>query len=228
MKALIPLFAILLIGAAHCGTAAGSSAGSYDYPGAAGPAPTENVTSDGKIVTVSQALGDRMFTTNTSTYDSKTFALLSSKQHASCCGSYWNSTVTRNTDGTYDVEAELMSAAPVGKPPDVYKESRPHWNLQGDTPIIAGGLFFVPFLYHMTHAFTIAHLSFSPVKIDFLSVRETPAAPYPDHVPAHDKALLLTTTPNEPAITIWYDPCTFTLDAYGSRNGRVTVRSALL
>lgn len=223
MKALYPLLALLLIGAAGpCGTAVRSSAGSYGYLGGFGPMPAESVASDGNVLTVDQALGDRMFTVITSTYDAKTLRLLSSKRHASCCGSYWNSTVTRNADGTYDVEAQTAAGE------DVYTESRPHMLAGQNEPVNIGGFFFLPFMYHVTHAADVLNLSFSPIQTDDLSIRETAAAPYPDNVPPHDKALVATSMLTQRSTILWYDPCTFALDAYGTRGGRIMVRTGVL
>ena len=223
MKALCPLLALLVIGATGpCGTAVRSSAGSYGYLGGGGPPPTESVTTDGNVLTVDQALGDRMFTVITSTYDAKTLTLLSSKRHASCCGGYWESTATRNADGTYDVEARS------GAGEDVYRESRPHMRVAGTEPVNIGGFFFLPFMYHVTHAADILQIGFSPIQADDLRIGETAASPYPDNVPTHDKALVVSSAVTQRSTILWYDPCTFALDAYGTRGGRVMVRTAAL
>ncbi|HET9097658.1 MAG TPA: hypothetical protein VFN37_13440 [Candidatus Baltobacteraceae bacterium] len=224
MKALYPLLALLLMGATGpCGTAVRSSAGSYGYLGGGfGPAPSENVTSDGNVVTVDQAMGDRMFTVITTRYDAKTLTLLSSKLRASCCGSYWNSSVTRNADGSYDVEAQMTSGE------DVYKESRTRMHVAANEPINIGGLFFLPFMYHATQAAEILQVDFSPIMTGYLRVQQTAAAPYPANVPAHDKALIVTSMRTRRSAILWYDPCTFALDAYGTRDGRVEVRTAVL
>ncbi|HEV3153977.1 MAG TPA: hypothetical protein VGZ02_09255 [Candidatus Baltobacteraceae bacterium] len=170
-------------------------------------------------MTVQQALGDRMFTTITAAYDAKTQALAYLKREANCCGSYWFSSVTRNADGTYDIEAQMTSGQ------GVYKESRSHFN--GGTALInAGDFFIVPWMYHVTHIAQIVELSFSPIRTDLIRPEETAAAPFPEGVPSHDGALLLRGVDNKPMGTLWYDPCTFTLDAYKLGAGTVWVRTA--
>ena len=218
--------ALTLLGAsAPCGTSP-ISAGSYGYLGDGGPAPAEWVTVDRGALTAHQVVGDRMFTDITATYDAKTLALTSLRRHASCCGSYWQSSVSRNADGTYDVEAQMSSPSP--KTDDLYKESRPHMFVAAGTFINTGGFFLVPWAYHVMQLSQILELSFSPLRTDYLSVSQTPAAPYPDNVPTRDKALELNQAVPRQSITLWYDPCTFTLDAYGSRENLVWVRTAVL
>lgn len=222
MKALYPLVALILLAATPpCGTATGSSAGLYGF----GPAPPshEDVTYDGKVLTVHQSLGDRMLTGIDSAYDASTLTLLSSESHASCCGTYWHSTITRNPDGSsYDLESETTMPAPNGD--DVYKESRPRWPSPRHAPIIVGGWFFVPWLRHATHASSIVRIAFDPLRVQTLNVSDAIHAPRPYGVPSQDKALLVAAV--DQTTTLWYDPCTFTLDAYVV-NGSVILRRAL-
>lgn len=221
MRVYIPLLALALLGAyARCPTAP-LSAGIYGYLGYDGPSPVESVSVDAGRINVRQALGDRMFTALDATYDGKTLALLSMRRHASCCGSSWTSDVRRNADGTYDIEAQMRSGE------DVYEERRTHFN-PGNAEINAGGFFIIPWVYHATHVPQIVQLSFSPIRMDFLWVENADAAPYPALVPERDKALVLKTLDHKSAITLWYDPCTFTLDGYGSRAGVVWVRTGAL
>lgn len=226
MRVFIPLLALTLLGAtAPCGTAP-ASAGTYGYLGYGGPPPVESVVSDAREITVSQGLGDRMFTQIVATYERKTLTLLSLKRHASCCGSYWEATLLRNSDGTYAVEAQMTWPSPNGQ--DIYKESRAHMYVPPDAIINSGGFFFIPWIYAKKHASEVLELSFSPLRTDLFAITQTPAAPFPENVPVRDKALLLKPTAGGSAITLWYDPCTFTLDAYGSPDSVVHVRTGLL
>jgi hypothetical protein len=221
MRVYVPLLALLLLGASPACPTAPLSAGIYGYLGYVAPPPEESVSIDAQRTTVSQALGDRMFTAITATYDAKTFALLSLHRHASCCGSAWSSDVSRNADGSYDIEAQMRSG------PDVYKESRTHFD-PVNAEINAGGFFIIPWVYHVNHVPQIVQLTFSPIHADFFTIEKADAAPYPDDVPNGDNALVLKASDGKPAMTLWYDPCTFTLDAYGSREGVVWVRTAAL
>lgn len=186
MRALYPLLALALLAASPpCGTAAASSAG--DYGLGPGPSPAEVVTSDGKVLTVRQALGDRMFTQVVSRYDAATITLLSAERSASCCLTYWHSTVTRNPDGSYDLESQ--STMPSSHGNDVYKESRPHLEVQGGAPIAVAGLFFIPWMHHVTHTSAVMQIDFDPLRVEYLTISDTSPAPYPTGVPAHDRAL---------------------------------------
>ena len=119
MKRLVPFLALILLAASPpCGTPAASSAGEYGFNA---PAPSEAVTVSGNVLTVSQGLGDRMFTTIESQYDARTLVLLASKRHADCCGMYWDSTITRNADGSYGLEAQVVPGPGDSK---AYKECR--------------------------------------------------------------------------------------------------------
>lgn len=220
MKPLVPFLALILLAvSAPCGTPAASSAGEYGFNE---PAPSEAVTVSGNVITVGQALGDRMFTSIESRYDARTLTLLSSKRRADCCGMYWNSTVTRNADGSYDIEAQ---AVPGPHDSEAYKESISHFRAQENAPIIAGSFFFIPWIYHVTHAAHVARVMFDPLRVEYLAISATSPSPFPDSVPTHDKALRISAG-NQQTI-LWYDPCTFALDAFGGYDGAV-VRRALL
>lgn len=224
MKSLCPLLATALLAATGpCGTAVGSSAGAYGL--GPGPLPNESVTSDGKVLTVYQTLGDRMFTQITSVYDPETLTLMSSERRASCCLTTWHSTIARNADGTYDIESRTVAPSPDGK--DERRGSSPHLQLQNDYPIIVGGFFFVPWIRHVTKTSEIVRIDVDPLRVQYLAVRDVSPSPYPEGVSAHDKALLVTASPGQ-ATRLWYDPCTFMLDAYGVNNSSAVVRSTLL
>lgn len=225
MKGWSLLLAIGLL-ATHgaCGDPAASSTGTFGV-GAGVPLPSESVSSDGHTITVDESFGDRMFTTVTSRYDAKTFQLLSSERHASCCGAYWKSSIERNGDASYDIESKTFPPSRDGK--DFLLESRPHFETEANRPLIAGSLLFVPWLYHATHSNDLVRISFDPLRTDYIIIADVPGAPYPDGVPSHDKALSVTSISDRPT-TMWYDPCTFIVDAYGNRGGSVTIRTALV
>ena len=197
-----------------------ASAGSYGYSGQA-PEPSESVTANGGRVVVHETLGDRMFTNFVSIYDAKTMTLLSSTRQASCCGSSWNASLDRSWDGTYSIKAQEFTGD------GVYEESLTHFDA-GKTPVVVGGLFLVPWLYHVTKAPQLLQINFSPIRTDLLSVSEATAEPFPESVPKSDKALEVKTSDRKTVTTLWYDPCTFTLDAYGTRGGKIEIRNALL
>ncbi len=220
MKLLIPFLALILLAVSPpCGTPAASSAGEYGFNE---PAPSEVVTVNRNVITVDQALGDRMFTTIETRYEVRTLTLLASKRHADCCGMYWDSSITRNADGSYDLEAQIVPG-PHGNA--VYKESKPHFHPRDNAPIIVGGFFFTPWIYHVTHAEHVARVLFDPLRVEYFVISATQPSPYPDNVPTRDKALRISAG-NQQTI-LWYDPCTFALDAFGGYGG-AAVRRALL
>lgn len=220
-----PLLALALLGATlRCGTVTASSSNAYGLAEGA-PSPSESIASDGKVITVDTTLGDRMFTVITSQYDAATLTLLSADRHASCCGSSWRSSIARSADGSYDVESQTLLPSQDGK--DALNENRPHFEPDANRPIVVGGLFFVPWLHHATNAPEMVQIAFDPLRTNYLSISDAAAAPYPEDVPTHDKALTVISTANQ-TTTLWYDPCTFTLDAYGTRNGSIVVRRALI
>lgn len=218
----LPL-ALLLLAAAPCGVnVVSSSAGTYGAAGMGGPAIEETVTQDGDVLTVAQGLGDRMFTTITSRYDAKTLTLLSASRHASCCGSYWESSVTRNADGSYDIESVMSMPSPDNK--DVLKESRPHFEPFGNAPLLVGGYFFVPWIYHVRKTTQLAYITFDPLRVQYIGIEPAGNTP-PEGVPARDKALRVDSMPGRQTI-LWYEPCTFALDAYQLNGGRLIIRDA--
>lgn len=109
---------------------------------------------------------------------------------------------------------------------DVHNERRSHFNAGGAT-LSAGGFFIVPWMYN-AGVHRILELHFSPIRADVLRIKKSMPAPYPDGVPATDAALTLKGAGGTSLVTLWYDPCTFTLDAYGSRENLVRVRTALV
>lgn len=222
MKVLILLLSVVLAAASpRCGTPAASSAGDYGF--GQGPPPGETVTVDGSVLTVTETFGDRMFTQIVTRYDAATLMLISAERTASCCMTFWHSSISRNADGSYDLES--VTNLPSSQNDDVFKESRPHFRVLGNAPIIVGGLFFIPWIYHVTHASEVARIDFNPLHVEYLSISGTSPSPYPEDVPNSDKALKVSASGQQ--TTLWYDPCTFTLDAYQS-NGYALVRHALL
>lgn len=224
MKTLCPLLATALLAAAGpCETAVGSSGGAYGL--GPGPFPSEWVTSGGKELTVYQTLGDRMFTQITSRYDSATLKLMSSERRASCCLTTWLVTVARNADGTYVIESRTVAPSTGGN--EERRESSSRLRLRNDDPIIVGGFFLVPWIRHVTKTSEIARIDVDPLRVQYLAVRDVLPSPYPDGVSVHDKALLVTAARDQ-ATLLWYDPCTFTLDAYGANSNSAVVRSTLM
>lgn len=216
------LLVATLIGAAPivCGTPVESTAGGYGSYGG-GPAPSERVTRDGAALSVDTTLGDRQFTTILSRYDASTLALLSVKMHASCCGSEWSASVTKNADDTYDIETqELMEGN------DVLRKSRPHLHVQPHVPITVGGYFFVPFLQHAARASQIARIDLDSAQVQYLTIEPVASPDFPDGVPHADRAERI--TDGRSTTLLWFNPCTFTLDAYGQPNSVATVRHALI
>lgn len=180
-----------------------------------------SISQHGGILSVDEAFGDRMFTSVRSTYDAGTLSLLTSEREANCCGEYWKSTMRRNNDGTYDVEAETDVTQS-----DVLTESRPRYQSYGRA-IVAGMLLLTPWVYYKTHSQYVTTITFDPLRIRDIAITEVPAAPYPEDVPTRDLALKLTPFGKSP-MTIWYDPCSFVVDAFGSSADNAQVRSSLI
>lgn len=215
-----PFFVALVVAASvTCGTAVESSAGGYGY--GPGPAPFENVSISNGVITVDSALGDRQFTTILSRYDAKDMTLLSADMHASCCGSSWSASVRRGADGTYDVETEGSTFAD-----DVIKTSRPHLHIDSQIPVVIGGLFFAPFLQHATHASRLARIDLDSAQVRYLTIEPAPAVAVPSGVPNVDRVEL--TRDGDVTTVMWFNPCTFTLDAFGTLDGVSVVRRALI
>lgn len=220
MRTLFLLLALLLIAASPpCGAPSASSAGNYGT----GTGAREEVTSSDNVLTVDEDLGDRGLTHIVSRYDAVMLRLLSSERTAGYAGRQFVSTISRNTDGSYDLESTTVLNT--SQPDDVYNESRPHLKVPADTPVIIGGFFLIPWIYHTKHPSRFLEIGFDPLRADYLSVSDASPSPYPDAVPHRDKALRVSAV--GPDTTLWYDPCTFALDAYRS-GGYLIVRSALL
>lgn len=80
-------------------------------------------------------------------------------------------------------------------------------------PIAVRSLFLVPWIYHRTHARFIGVLSFQPIRVDSADIIATANAARPVGVPADDLALAVTERTRGTTV-LWYDPCTFVVDAY--------------
>ena len=161
-----------------------------------GPLPSEAVSSDGHTIT---------------------------ERHGTCCLGSWNSTITQNANGSYDVESQAWPPSRDGK--DVYKESRPNLELQGTPAVVVGSLLFVPWLRNASKASRIVEIVFDPLQIRYLTIEDVSPLPLPDNVPAGDKALTVSIGSSQE--TLWYSPCTYMLDAYTDGNS-IVVRQALL
>lgn len=218
LRMLTLVMILCCMGAAPCGT--GPPIGTWTY-GLQEPKPSFSIAQRGNVLSVNEAFGDRMFTVFRSTYEADSLRLLTSDRHASCCGEYWNSTIRRNNDGTYDVEAQTNLTST-----DVLTESRPHYQSYGRL-IVAGTLLLTPWVYAKTHTQYIQTVTFDPLSIRDVAITETPAMPYPNGVPKADHAIKLTAFGQPPNI-VWYDPCTFVVDAYGRSADHAWVRTSLI
>ncbi len=219
----VSVLASLWLAAAPCGTT--PPIGSSEYGFSTGvPRPGITVTRNGSVLSVVEAFGDRMFTVIRSTYDATTLTLLNSDRHADCCGSAWQSTISRNPDGSYDVEAQTWGLSMDNR--DVLKESRPHLSVPPNERLVVGMLLLVPWIYHKTGEKEFETIDFNPLRSRIVDITEVAAAPYPSGVPARDHALRLSSW-SQPAMTLWYDPCTFAVDAYGRSSDNAIIRSSL-
>lgn len=166
----------------------------------------------GGIVTVSEQSFDRMFTGSTATYDLATRMLLSGSIHASCCGGRWTSTVARNGDGTYDVT----------KVTDTFNlTDAEHMHYHGLPPgafVTFGSDRLIPWIVAKQHPAQIYAIDINPLHFRQLTVADSHLAP-PAGVPKGDRVLAMSSwdSPQGKRTTyLWYDPCTFSVDAEGS------------
>lgn len=206
----------------------GPPVGSWNYGlfQGAPPASTAVKVSAGDI-TVINGLGDRAFTSTTSIYDASTMKLESVNQTRSCCLSYWNAKATTNADGSLDVETLFCCGSADAR--DVMKESRPHFTLRADEPLLAYSFALVPWLYVERRVQGVDDLSFFPMKEQSYSLKDADPAARPDGVPKSDRGVELHDNVYGPvALSIWYNPCTYVVDAFDWGKDIVQLNSHLV
>jgi hypothetical protein len=161
-------------------------------------------------IAVTSSAGDRAFTSTKSTYDATTLKLLSVEQSASCCGFGQRASATRNSDGTFDVRLHVDKGSPTGG--IAYDDRNPHLQAAG---LAVADVALVPWIYAQTHVHSIDRLVFNPIGIETVDITELGLQPGPSSgVPPTDRGLQLA-GPNQPTLTVWYDPCTFAVDSAG-------------
>ena len=220
------VLAVVLVAAAPC-QPVGPPTGRWTYHVPFGPLPSTSIQVNGALIVVSDFAGDRALSSTMSRYDAKALNLLSAEQHASCCGGEWSATVTRGADG-YDVVAKRFAQTAPGK----RKETTSHVRLPlTDRPVIVNAMALLPWTYHMTHARFVESISLPDASIDSigsqtLAIVDVADSATPASLPVRDRALRVTRESGD-ATVLWYDPCTFLVDAFESRTSLV-VRSDLI
>ena len=171
---------------------------------------------DGTI-TETDFLGDRMFTLAEGTYDAS-FVLQRSSSHSSCCGGHWSQSLVRNSDGTYDFSSE--SAGPTGTHTEHLKYQPTGIGIMYD------GIGLLPWMISKTHATHVSSMSFNPTSVQQEAISTAHIDP-PDGVPRGDATISVQSSiDGKPFIrSIWYDPCTFVVDAWTAGPSTVYVRS---
>lgn len=175
----------------------------------ANPGVTASVDRTATAIGIREALGDRAFTTIDESYDPHSFALLSATRHASCCGSSWDSTVTRNGDGTYAIENRRDG--PFG----TYTERLERAKIPPDAAILIGNQLLAPAIVERGRH-TLLLLAFEPIRLIAETVVRAPrAVDPPARVPPADRLMALQELRFEGSVVtyLWYDPCTLRVDA---------------
>lgn len=211
-----------MAGTAPCGTGLPVSYAVYESQNTFGPPPSVTISSSSKLLTVTEVLGGRTSTRIVSHYDTDTAALVSSERNASCCLTYWHSSIMRNPDMTYSVASEVREPSADNK--DIQSESRPRIEIPKTYTLITGGYFVLPWVRHRTHGSKIAEIEFDPLRVRYLLVRDNVLTQHPPGVPISDRALSVGAEGE--TTLLWYDPCTYTVDAYSLSDGKVFVRQA--
>ena len=168
---------------------------------------------------VSDFAADRSFTTTLSRYDAKTLALRSASQHASCCGDDWTSNLTRNGDGSYTAASSHRAFTP--RQNEGRAAIKREWLNPRNAIIVVNALGLVPWIYHVTHprsleSVTLPSLFNDKTTSEMLDVIQPVYVPTPAGVPNSDLALRLVNKFGG-TTTLWYNPCTFVLDAIQTR-----------
>ncbi len=201
-----------MIALALCGLLAGTW--TFDLTGAP-IRPTYSVQHSGSDVRVDDMVGDRMFTNSSATYDTTTLSLLSYRSHASCCGGRWTSSLARAADGSYTIRSETDG------PSGIYTEQLRRYTAPPDTVLVAGaGYDLLPWLLARHPHDHFLQLRVNPIAWTAMEVHAA-HVPTPEGVPVGDGALEIVThvAPGEQQTSyLWYDPCTFVLDAEGPRD----------
>lgn len=198
--------------------------GTWSYGAqAVAPFPSTSVKMNGGEIIVDDFLGDRMFTSTTAIYDATSMKVKSVKQHRSCCGLSWNATVITNVDGSLDAETELCCQD--GDPLDIERESRPHFVQRSSDPLLSGSLVLVPWLFVERHAQAIRDLTFFPLNEPLYWLKEVDASALPVGVPKGDRKIELRGSPYaQGASWIYYNPCTYVVDAFEWTKGHPVLR----
>jgi hypothetical protein len=180
-------------------------------------------------IVVSDFAADRAFTSTSSRYDATTLALLSVNQEASCCGNRWTAALTRAADGSFDADVSRMVPVP-GQAMLVEKHDRVHIPPTGRITIVSA-MALVPWVYHQLNPTAVETLLLPGSQTDAIDSQTSIIAQADDEdrppaVPARDRALRL--APKRGSTTVlWYDPCTFVVDAL-KRGTWVMIRSGLI
>jgi hypothetical protein len=219
---------VVLVAATPCRPASPPT-GTWTYTRSIGrPQPSASIKREGRAIVVHNFAADRAFTSTTSRYDAESLDLVSVVQHASCCAGEWSATVTQSADGSYDVVTKRFTQPGNGK----LKETLGHVRLpRTDRPLIVNSIALLPWIYHATHARSVESVSLPDLAIDSvrtqtLGIAEVAGEARPSGLPAGERALRVTRESGD-ATVLWYDPCTFVVDAFKIGTS-IVVRSELI
>lgn len=192
--------AIVLIAATPCTSS--PPVGRWQYGASAGvPVPSASIVRQGDEIVVTEFAADRAFTTTTSRYNAETFVLIAADRHASCCGSDWKATLTRNPDGSYRVDASGHATAVV----------RPK---SGTVVVDADAL--VPSMYaagiRTIDRIVLPGPQSDTTSIATLDLDAFAGKPVSATVPSGDRAIRMSSQSGT-ATVLWFDPCTLVLHA---------------
>lgn len=220
VRSLVLVIAIALLGATcphHIPT------GTWTYP-QTGVHRVISSVMKGNIVLVDENLGDRMFTSTLTAYDLQNqLHLRSVKQSQSCCGMSRSVTVNTNVDSTYNVQTQYFFNTGTA---DRAAKRRPHLAYRGDGPLLVGSIAPIPWLFVVKHSVAFSLLTFFPVAITQYRIEYAASRPSLDGLPDSDQGITIRTSTNRDSTTLWFNPCTYVIDAYQSGDGGVLVREA--
>jgi hypothetical protein len=217
VRHLITLLAIALVAASPCATSAPSGRWTFGPRIVGAPQPATSIEHAAASIVVSDFAGDRAFTSTTSRYDAVSLALLSGDRHASCCAGEWNATVTRDADGSYDVLTRQLTPGDAGTMKTI--SQRAHLPRPA-RPLVLGATPLLPWIYQVTHARSVDMLelpgpSRTSVVAETVDLAEADGDASPAGLAAGERGLRLTWKSKD-SIVLWYDPCTFVVDAIQS------------
>src|SRR5262249_23149660 len=113
---------------------------------------------------------------------------------------------------TYHIETQLH-----GSPNnDVVRQSRPQFAYTGEAPLIVGPFTLAPWLYSERNVKSLSALTFFPIGVRTYALERAPSTSRPGQLPKSDLGIVLKATDAQGDTTLWYDPCTYVVDAYVS------------